>query len=122
MKNVMEKRGEIYIMRPPNLTLPIIALALSIMALSLRILVVIKGDEKMPDNMECIDHIPTDGEIIDIINAIERDLGFFKNLLKLNEKGRKEALIYMFGLLHFPEYRYSAKRRVEKINREQKKT
>lgn len=73
----------------------------------------------MSETIEMIDRIPTDGEIIDIINSIKMELKFFENLLKLNEKGRKEALIYMCGLLHFQEYNYSAERKISRINKVQ---
>lgn len=68
---------------------------------------------------DIIDHIPTDGEIIDIIESLKKELRYFESLLKLNKAGRKEALIYMCGLLHFPEYRYGAQQRCLKVKKAQ---
>ncbi len=55
--------------------------------------------------------ILTDDEIKFLINATEHkieglmtELRFYKNLLKLNQKGREEALIYMFGLTQLEKY------------------
>lgn len=49
--------------------------------------------------------IPTDNQIKDVIKSLRLDLDFFESLLKLNDKGREEALIYMYGLTHLKKYR-----------------
>lgn len=55
--------------------------------------------------------ILTDDEIKFLINTTEHkieglkmELQFYKNLLKLNQKGREEALIYMLGLTQIEKY------------------
>lgn len=67
---------------------------------------VINMQAKMPDT-----EILTDDEIKFLINDTEHkieglmmQLQFYKNLLKLNQEGREEALIYMFGLTHLEKY------------------
>lgn len=50
-------------------------------------------------------NIPTDAEIKEMIKETEKQLEILKNLLKLNEKGREEAIIYMCGLTHLKKYR-----------------
>jgi hypothetical protein len=49
--------------------------------------------------------IPTDVEIKEMIKETEKELEILKNLLKLNEKGREEAVIYICGLTHLKKYR-----------------
>ena len=54
--------------------------------------------------MTVLSRVPTDDELKDAIEETERTLEFLKNLLKLNDAGREQALIYMFGLTHFEKY------------------
>jgi len=49
--------------------------------------------------------IPTDSEIKESIQELELQLDILKDLLKLNEKGREEAVIYICGLAHLKKYR-----------------
>lgn len=55
--------------------------------------------------MKTISRVPTDDELKEWIEELEFEIEFLKNLLKMNDVGREEALIYMFGLLHFEKYR-----------------
>lgn len=55
--------------------------------------------------MKTISRVPTDDELKERIEELEFEIEFLKNLLKMNDVGREEALIYMFGLLHFEKYR-----------------
>lgn len=48
--------------------------------------------------------IPTDAEIKEMIKETEMQLEILKGLLKLNEKGREEAVIYICGLTHLKKY------------------
>lgn len=54
--------------------------------------------------MTVLSRVPTDEELKEMIAETERTLEFLKNLLKLNDAGREQALIYMFGLTHFEKY------------------
>ncbi len=54
--------------------------------------------------MTVLSRVPTDDELKEAIEETERTLEFLKNLLKLNDAGREQALIYMFGLTHFEKY------------------
>ena len=49
--------------------------------------------------------VPTDAEIKEMIKETEMQLEILKGLLKLNEKGREEAVIYICGLTHLKKYR-----------------
>ena len=51
-----------------------------------------------------LSRVPTDAELKEAIEETERTLEFLKNLLKLNDAGREQALIYMFGVTHFEKY------------------
>lgn len=55
--------------------------------------------------MAVLDRVPTDDELIEAIAEKEQDIEFLQKLLKLNDEGREQVLIYMFGLLHFAKYR-----------------
>lgn len=55
--------------------------------------------------MTVLDRVPTDDELIEAIAEKEQDIEFLQKLLKLNDAGREQVLIYMFGLLHFAKYR-----------------
>ena len=59
--------------------------------------------------MKTISRVPTDDELKEWIEELEFEIEFLKNLLKMNDVGREEALIYMFGLLHFEKYRKEAR-------------
>ena len=52
------------------------------------------------EQISVISRLPTDEEI----EGLELTLKFLKNLLKLNDAGREQALIYMFGLTLFEKY------------------
>ena len=54
--------------------------------------------------MTVLSRVPTDDELKEAIEETERTLEFLKNLLKLNDAGREQALIYIFGLTHFEKY------------------
>ena len=54
--------------------------------------------------MTVLSRVPTDDELKEAIEETERTLEFLKNLLKLNDAGREQDLIYMFGLTHFEKY------------------
>lgn len=54
--------------------------------------------------MTVLSRVPTDDELKEAIEETEWTLEFLKNLLKLNDAGREQALIYMFGLTHFEKY------------------
>lgn len=56
------------------------------------------------EGISVVSRLPTDEEIIKEIEGLELTLKFLKNLLKLNDAGREQALIYMFGLTHFEKY------------------
>ena len=56
-----------------------------------------------------LSRVPTDSELKEAIKEKERELKFLKNILKLNDAGREQALIYMFGLTHFEKYLKSGK-------------
>lgn len=56
------------------------------------------------EQISVISRLPTDEEITKEIEGLELTLKFLKNLLKLNDAGREQALIYMFGLTHFEKY------------------
>ena len=49
--------------------------------------------------------IPTDEELNEAIKGLKLELAILENMLKLNDKGREETVIYMFGLLNFDEFR-----------------
>lgn len=49
--------------------------------------------------------IPTDTEIEKMIEETEIQLRILRNLLKLNERGREEVIIYICGLTHLKKYR-----------------
>ena len=49
--------------------------------------------------------IPTDAEIKEMIKETEKQLELLKGLLKLNEKGQEEAVIYICGLTHLKKFR-----------------
>ena len=51
--------------------------------------------------MTILSRVPTDAELKEAIAEKEWELKFLQNLLKLNDTGREQALIYMFGLTHF---------------------
>lgn len=55
--------------------------------------------------MVVLDRVPTDDELIEAIAEKEQDIEFLQKLLELNDVGREQVLIYMFGLLHFAKYR-----------------
>lgn len=55
--------------------------------------------------MVVLDRVPTDDELIEAIAEKEQDIKFLQKLLELNDAGREQVLIYMFGLLHFAKYR-----------------
>ena len=55
--------------------------------------------------MTVLDRVPTDDELKETIAEMEQGIEFMKKLLKLNDAGREQALIYMFGLMHFTKYR-----------------
>ena len=50
--------------------------------------------------MTVLSRVPTDDELKEAIEETQMTLEFLKNLLKLNDAGREQALIYMFGLTH----------------------
>lgn len=52
--------------------------------------------------------IPTDEELNETIKNLKFYLEFMEEMLKLNDRGRKEIIIYMFGLLTFDEFRKEA--------------
>lgn len=54
-----------------------------------------------------LNRVPTDSELKEAIAEKEQEIKFLKNLLKLNDAGREQALVYMFGLTHFAKYRKS---------------
>ncbi len=54
--------------------------------------------------MTVLSRVPTDDELKEAIEETQMTLEFLKNLLKLNDAGREQALIYMFGLTHFEKY------------------
>lgn len=54
--------------------------------------------------MTVLSRVPTDDELKEAIEETQMTLEFLKNLLKLNDAGREQALIYMFGLMHFEKY------------------
>ena len=56
------------------------------------------------EGISVVSRLPTDEEITKEIEGLELTLKFLKNLLKLNDAGREQALIYMFGLTHFEKY------------------
>ncbi len=56
------------------------------------------------EGISVISRLPTDEEIIEEIEGLELTLKFLKNLFKLNDAGREQVLIYMFGLTHFEKY------------------
>ena len=49
--------------------------------------------------------IPTDKELNEAIKDLKLQLAILENMLKLNDEGREKAVIYMFGLLNFDEFR-----------------
>ena len=49
--------------------------------------------------------IPTDKELKEGIEDLKLQLQILENMLKLNDAGRKKAVIYMVGLLSFDEFR-----------------
>lgn len=51
-----------------------------------------------------LSRVPTDAELKEAIAEKEWELKFLQNLLKLNDAGRAQALIYMFGVTHFEKY------------------
>lgn len=55
--------------------------------------------------MAVLDRVPTDDELIEAIAEKEQDIEFLQKLLELNDAGREQVLIYMFGLSHFAKYR-----------------
>ena len=55
--------------------------------------------------MTVLDRVPTDDELIEAIAEKEQDIEFLLKLLELNDAGREQVLIYMFGLSHFAKYR-----------------
>ena len=55
--------------------------------------------------MTVLDRVPTDDELIEAIAEKEQDIEFLLKLLELNDAGREQVLIYMFGLLHLAKYR-----------------
>lgn len=59
------------------------------------------------EKMTVLNRVPTDDELKEAIAEKEREIKFLQNLLKLNDAGREQALIYMFGLTHFEKYRKS---------------
>lgn len=61
----------------------------------------------MVEEMTVLSRAPTDDELKEAIEETQMTLEFLKNLLKLNDTGREQALIYMFGLTHFEKYRKS---------------
>ena len=56
------------------------------------------------EGISVVSRLPTDEEITKEIEGLELTLKFLKNLLKLNDAVREQALIYMFGLTHFEKY------------------
>ena len=54
--------------------------------------------------MTVLSRVPTDDELKEAIEETQMTLEFLKNLLKLNDAGREQALIYMFGVTHFEKY------------------
>lgn len=49
--------------------------------------------------------IPTDKELNETIKDLKLQLAILENMLKLNDEGREKAVIYIFGLLNFDEFR-----------------
>ena len=49
--------------------------------------------------------IPTDEELKEGIEDLKLQLQILENMLKLNDAGRKEVVIYMSGMLNFDEFR-----------------
>lgn len=49
--------------------------------------------------------IPTNAEIIEEIKTIDFYKQFLENLLKLNDKGKELAIIYMLGIFQLEKYR-----------------
>lgn len=60
---------------------------------------------KKTNEMVILDRVPTDDELIEAIAEKEQDIEFLQKLLELNDAGREQVLIYMFGLSHFAKYR-----------------
>ena len=54
--------------------------------------------------------IPTDEELKEGIEDLKLQLQILENMLKMNDAGRKEAVIYMTGLLNFDEFRREGRR------------
>lgn len=54
--------------------------------------------------------IPTDEELKESIEDLKLQIQILENMLKLNGAGRKEAVIYMTGLLNFDEFRREGRR------------
>ena len=51
-----------------------------------------------------LSRVPSHAELQEAIAEKEWELKFLQNLLKLNDAGREQALIYMFGVTHFEKY------------------